>query len=279
MSEGFGTPRRTAVITGTSRGLGRLSAAEMARRGWHVVAAMRSPDRDGQSLLDEVAGLSGEVELLTLDLVDPASIAKAAVELSGYQVDALVHIAGLAPAAAFEDTPREERMSTFQTNLLGPMHLTELLLPAMRERREGRIVAVASLAARIGMPLSSVYGASKAALEKWIESLAVEIHQFGLSAHVLEAGMFDTDMITASDVPDAVGPYGPMYANFSQRRAGVVAKARPAPRFATALADLLEKKAPPVFQTVGLDAAAALYAQRLIPSRVISSVLKRVVTP
>ncbi|WP_170874458.1 SDR family NAD(P)-dependent oxidoreductase [Mycobacterium sp. IS-1264] len=278
MSSGTNSRRRTAVITGASRGLGRLSAAELALRGWQVVAAMRSPERDGASLVQEV-GRAGEIELLKLDLVDSASIEAAARQLADRPVDALVHIAGLAPAAAFEDTSREERVSTFQTNLLGPMHLTALLLPGMRERGIGRIVAVASLAARVGMPLSSVYGASKAALEKWIESLAVEIHQFGLSAHVLEAGMFDTEMILNNDVPEAVGPYGPMYANFSERRASVVARARPAAKFATALADTLEKQSPPVLELVGVDAVAVYYLQRLIPRKVITTVMKRAVAP
>ncbi|MGV0045151.1 SDR family NAD(P)-dependent oxidoreductase [Mycobacterium colombiense] len=270
--------RRTAVITGASRGLGRASAAELARRGWQVIAAMRSPERDGASLVEEIAQ-PGHVELLKLDLVDTASIESAARQLADRPLDALIHVAGLAPAAAFEDITQEERISTFHTNLLGPMHLTALLLPGMRERRTGRIVAVASLAARLGLPLSSVYGASKAALVKWIESLALEIHQFGLSAHVLEAGMFDTEMIVNNGVPEAVGPYGPMYADFSRRRASVVARAGPAAKFATVLADTLDKQSPPVLKLVGVDAVAVYYLQRLIPGEVISKVMKRVVTP
>ena len=159
------------------------------------------------------------------------------------------------------------------------MHLTELLLPGMRERRRGRIVAVGSFSGRLALPLSSVYGASKAGLEKWIESLAVEIHQFGLSAHVLETGMFDTDMIQGNDVPEAVGPYGPMYANFSARRDGVVAKAKPGSQFAKVLADTLEKKSPPVLKHVGADAVAFYHVQRIVPMRMISYAMKRFVTP
>ncbi|MDG4668174.1 SDR family NAD(P)-dependent oxidoreductase [Mycobacterium sp. 236(2023)] len=270
---------RTALVTGASRGLGRASVVELIGRGWHVLGAMRSPDRDGPDLVGQVSGLRGDLELVRLDLDSDASIRAVGGLCTERVPDALIHIAGLAPSAAFEDIPHEERVSTLQTNLLGPMLLTELLLPAMRARGTGRIVAVASLAARIGLPLASVYGASKAGLERWIEGLATEIHQFGLSAHVIESGMFATDMMANSDVPAPEGPYGPMYAKFSKRRAGVVAKAKPAEQFARALADFVERPKAPVLKPVGTDAIGAYYAQRLIPAGVISTALKHVVKP
>ena len=96
-------------------------------------------------------------------------------------LDALVHNAGVGAFRTFEDTPQEAWRETFQVNLFGPMRLTAGLLPAIRARGFGRIVAVASYTARLGIPFTSIYGASKAGLERWIETLAVELYPFGLS--------------------------------------------------------------------------------------------------
>src|SRR5271165_1230920 len=125
---------RVVLLTGASRGLGRASTVELCRRGWHVIAAVRSYESGFVPLEAAVSGYSGELEPLVLDLLDESSIDDAAAKLAGVSLDAVVHNAGLGAFGTFEDTPCEEWHKIFQVNLLGPMRLTAQLLPSMRAR-------------------------------------------------------------------------------------------------------------------------------------------------
>ena len=267
---------RRVLLTGSSGGLGRASTIELCRRGWHVIAAVRSLEEEYAPLEDAVRGCIGGVEPLLLDLVDETSIDAAGHELSRVPLDAIVHNAGLGAFGSFEDTPCEAWKAIFQVNLLGPMRITALLLPSMRARGSGRIVAVSSYTARIGIPFASVYGASKAGLERWIETLAVELHSFGLSAHVLEVGMFATDMVTEpKPTPDPATPYRRVYDRLEPHRERIIARfAKPPEAFATVLADTLEAKSPPIMRPVGTDAYALCAAQRFLPSRMMPALMR-----
>ena len=187
------------LLTGASGGLGKASVTELCRRGWNVIAATRSQAEF--DALERSAGRSVQLEPVILDLLDEDSIQAAARHLADAPLDAIVHNAGLGAFGTFEDTPSAEWRAIFQVNVLGPMALTASLLPAMRARGSGRIVGVASYTARLGIPFASVYGASKAGLERWLETLAVELGSFGISAHILEVGMFATPMVTGRSPP------------------------------------------------------------------------------
>ena len=259
---------RTVLLTGASGGLGTASTIELTRRGWKVIAAVRSIDDEFAPLRDATAGHPGDVQPLLLDLLEDASIVAAAQQLAAVPLDAVVHNAGVGAFATFEDTPIEAWQTIFQVNLLGPMRLTALLLPSMRARGSGRIVAVSSYTARLGIPFASVYGASKAGLERWIETLAVELKSFGISAHALETGMFDTPMVNGPKPPqDPHSPYRHVYDRLEPYRGRMISTAKPPKQFATVLADTLEAKNPLILRPFGTDAHALYAAQRLLPSR------------
>jgi NAD(P)-dependent dehydrogenase (short-subunit alcohol dehydrogenase family) len=269
---------RVVVLTGASGGLGRASTVELCRRGWHVIAAVRSLETEFVPLLEAVSDCCGAVEPLLLDLLDESSIDDAGAKLADVPLDAVVHNAGVGAFGAFEDTPFTQWQAIFQVNLLGPMRLTARLLPSMRARGSGRIVAVSSYTARIGIPFASVYGASKAGLERWIETLGVELHSFGLSAHALEVGMFATDIVTESKPPQNPDtPYRRIYDRLEPHRERITtSSAKPPEAFARALADTLEAKNPPILRPVGGDAYALYLAQRLLPSRLMPALLRLV---
>ena len=208
-------------------------------------------------------------------LFDDASIAAAAAQLAAVPLDAVVHNAGVGAFATFEDTPVDAWQAIFQVNLLGPMRLTALLLPSMRARGFGRIVAVSSYTARPGIPFASVYGASKAGLERWIEALAVELRSFGISAHALETGMFDTPMVKGPKPPqDPDSPYRRVYDRLEPHRERMISTAKSPDQFATVLADTLEAKNPPILRLVGADARALYTVQRLLPSRLMPALFR-----
>ena len=130
---------RTALVTGASSGIGRATAVALAARGYRVLGTSRRPDE--LTAAQRVAG----VEFLPLDLTSDASIEALADRLAG--VDILVNNAGESQSGPFEELPADALRRIFQINVLGPVRLTQLALPGMRERRYGRVVMVGSMLA------------------------------------------------------------------------------------------------------------------------------------
>ena len=272
---------RSVVVTGASRGLGLASAAHLYSKGWRVVGAMRSPDLGLERLRAATGAAPDDPRLVgvRLDLDDPTSIlaaAKATLAAVGAP-DVLVHNAGIAAVGSVEDMPFSVCENVFRTNLLGPMRLTQALLPAMRGAGRGRIVVVSSQGGARGMPAIAAYSASKGALERWAESLAEEIAPFGLGVTVLVSGTFDTDIITEQtpDHGDYAGPYAGHYAGIRRTGGFLVQKlASPPERFARALARALDERAPFARHAVGLDAHLLLLGTRFLPGRLLHHLIR-----
>jgi NAD(P)-dependent dehydrogenase (short-subunit alcohol dehydrogenase family) len=265
--------RRSVVITGASRGLGLASAARLHARGWHVVAAMRSPDIGLERLRSATGAAPGDPRLtaVTLDLSDANSIvgaAKSIIEAVGAP-DVVVHNAAFVAVGFVEEMPSHVVEQIFTTNVIGPIRLTRELLPVMRRAGRGRIVVVSSVGAIRGMPAISIYSASKGAIERWAEALAHEIAPFGLGVTVLSTGTFRTDVYDENytmHYADRQGPYAPHHAGLDRAGERVIRSAKPPERFAAALEKALENDAPFARHAVGADARMMLVASRLLPA-------------
>lgn len=270
---------RTIVITGASRGLGLASATHLYALGWHVVAAMRSVDEGLRRLREETGASAGDPRLtgVTLDLVDPASIGRAAkaIEHAVGAPDMLVHNAGIAAAGSFEDTPASAWEQIFATNVFGPIALTRALLPRMRAAGRGRILVVSSQGAVRGMPAISAYAASKGALERWAEALAGEIAPFGLGVSIIVAGTFKTDiLVQTADYRNHQGPYAAHYVGIDKTGDLVVRAASPPERFARVLAKAVSDRAPFARHTAGIDATMLVLMNRLLPGWLLHHVIR-----
>jgi len=169
----------TVLITGCSSGFGLETARYFADRGWDVIATMRSP-REG------ALPRSGKVRIIALDVTDPVSIAKA-IEEAG-PIDVLVNNAGIGFLNAVEGTPMDTARDIFETNTLGTIAMTQAVLPQFRERRAGVIVNVSSSVTLKSLPLLSVYAASKAAVNAFTDSVALELEPFGIRVRVVLPG-------------------------------------------------------------------------------------------
>jgi NAD(P)-dependent dehydrogenase (short-subunit alcohol dehydrogenase family) len=263
---------RSVVITGASRGLGFASAKHLYAQGWRVLAAMRTPDK-GVALLREATGARDDDDRLigiTLDLGDRQSVVAAAkvIEEAVGAPDALIHNAGISAAGMVEESPVELWESMFQTHVLGPVLLTQALLPAMRAAGRGRIVVVSSQAGVRGMPAIAAYSASKGALERWAESMAGEVAPFGLGVTVLVTGTFATDIITdagTTDNRDFGGPYAPLHNTINRRGRLAMRLANPPDKFARTLAKALDDRGPFTRHPVGPDARMLLLSDRFLP--------------
>lgn len=264
---------RTVVITGASRGLGFASAVRLYREGWRVVAAMRSPEA-ALALLRQATGATPEDDRLIgveLELTDAASIAAAAksIEAAVGAPYALVHNAGISAAGMVEETDMALWQRMFDTSVLGPVALTQALLPSMRAAGRGRIVLVSSAAGVRGQPATAPYSAAKGALERWGEAMACEVAPFGLGVTVLVSGTYDTDIITDAgtiDDRDFSGPYARLHTTMDTRGRFAMKLARPPERFTDGLVKALDDRVPFRRRGVGPDASMLLALSRILPA-------------
>ncbi|MGO9351232.1 MAG: SDR family oxidoreductase [Mycobacterium sp.] len=264
---------RSVVITGASRGLGFASAVRLYREGWRVVAAMRTPD-SGIPLLRQATGAGEDDDRLIgvqLDLTDAASVSAAAkaIEEAVGAPYAVVHNAGISAAGMVEEADIALWQRMFATSVLGPVALTQALLPPMRAAGEGRIVLVSSAAGVRGQPATAPYSAAKGALERWGESMACEIAPFGLGVTVLVAGTYDTEIITDAGTTNNrnfEGPYARLHNTMNSRGRFAMKLARRPERFTDGLVKALDDRVPFRRRGVGPDASMLLAFNRILPA-------------
>lgn len=170
---------QTILITGCSSGFGLEIARYFLDRDWRVIATMRTPRED-------VLPHSERLRVLALDVTDPESI-RQAVEAAG-PIDVLVNNAGIGAAAPGELAPMASIREVFETNTFGTMAMTQAVLPQFRERRAGVVVNVTSSVTLKAMPMIAVYSASKAAVNAFTESLALELEPLGIRACLVLPG-------------------------------------------------------------------------------------------
>jgi len=178
----------SVLVTGASSGIGAATASLLLDRGWRVFAAARR--------LEPMAALEAQgAELFQLDLSNNQSRSALATELQSRvgALDALVNNAGFGEVGPLETMELERARAIFEVNVFGLMGLTQLLVPAMRQRGCGRIVNVSSIAGRWVTPGSGWYGASKFALEALSDALRLELKSFGLQVVIVEPGLIATN--------------------------------------------------------------------------------------
>ncbi|MFM0056927.1 SDR family oxidoreductase [Paraburkholderia phytofirmans] len=170
---------KTVLITGCSSGFGLDTARYFLDRDWRVIATMRTPRED-------VLPRSERLHVLALDVTDPASI-RHAVEAAG-PLDVLVNNAGVGVLNALEGTSMDVAREVFETNTLGTIAMTQAVLPQFRERRGGVVVNVTSSVTLRPLHLLSVYTASKAAINAFSESVALELEPFNVRVRLVLPG-------------------------------------------------------------------------------------------
>ena len=200
---------KTILITGCSSGFGLDIARHFLAQDWTVIATMRTPQ----------AGLlpaSDRLRILPLDVTDAASIS-AAIAAAG-PIDVLVNNAGIGWLNALEGTPLEVVRDVFETNTFGTMAMIQAMLPQFRERREGMIVNVTSSVTYAPLPLLSVYTASKAAVNAFTDSLALELAPYNIELRLVLPGAAPGTSFgkTAMGRIQGHGGFPPAYADYAQ---------------------------------------------------------------
>jgi len=264
-------PEKIAVITGTSSGIGLLSAIELARSGFRVVASMRDLGRrDYLDKAAQAAGVAPRLDVRRLDVTEfdslPAFV-EAVVRDYG-RIDALLNNAGFAMAGFAEDLKLEEIRRQFETNFFGNVAMTQAVLPTMRRQRSGHILMISSIAGLHGSVAISSYSASKFALEGWTESLRMEVRSLGIRVVLIEPGSFATDIWTRNTVigQKILEGTSPNRARGERMRDAVRKLHKRDPiEVARLIAKVAADPDPRLRYLVGPDARAQLWLKRVLP--------------
>lgn len=197
-----------ALVTGTSSGIGLATAVALARAGHTVVATMRNLD-GGAEIRSIAAAEKLPIHPIALDVDDDISVregfAKAVAEHG--PIDVLVNNAGIPGGGVVEETTIDRFRQVMETNFFGALRCAKAVIPGMRERRQGTIVNVTSVAGRVALASHSSYAASKWALEAVSESLAQELRLFGVRVVIVEPGVIATPISTRTPAPTAESLY------------------------------------------------------------------------
>jgi NAD(P)-dependent dehydrogenase (short-subunit alcohol dehydrogenase family) len=179
------------IVTGGTAGIGRAAAMLLVNKGHTVVAC----GRDAQALA-ELSSSHDRLHGVAMDVTDPDSVSTAAVAATqifgGTPPDVLVNNAGFALVGPLETIDDAEWERQYQTNVLGLVRVTRAFLPAMRDRRKGRIVNVSSVAGRVTLPFFAPYNSTKHAVESISDSLRTELYPHGIDVVTIEPGAVKT---------------------------------------------------------------------------------------
>jgi NAD(P)-dependent dehydrogenase (short-subunit alcohol dehydrogenase family) len=177
--------RKVALVTGASSGIGFATASLLAERGYRTFGTSREPQLK--------KGPKG-VEMLKLDITLDDSVRWAVSDLVNRagQVDILVNNAGFGLFGAVEETSMSEARAQIETNFWGAVRMTAQVLPAMRERRSGRVINISSVLGFMAVPFHAFYVAAKHALEGYSEALSLEVRPFGVRVVLIEPSYIRT---------------------------------------------------------------------------------------
>lgn len=259
---------RTAVVTGASSGIGRATAQALTAARYRVIGT----SRDSRSVADPVPG----VEYRDLDLASPDSIRAFAQGLSDTEVDVLVNNAGESQCGPLEELPADALERLFRLNVLGHIELTQLLLPAMRARRQGRVVFVGSMLASFPLAFRSSYVATKAALKGFATAARLELAPFDVHLTTVEPGSIATGLSDRrTKYIDDDSPYQEAFTTTVAALDEKEAQGISADRVAQTILRSATARRPEPLYAVGSRAPLVFTARRLLPRRVIESVMAR----
>lgn len=200
------TRTQTILITGASRGIGRLTSLALAANGHKVYAGMRDISGRNEDVASDMRAKAQAQGLnlmpLELDVTDEQACQTAIDEIEANgPLDVLINNAGVMPVGLTEAFTMEQAEDVFDVNVYGIMRLTRAALPGMRARKSGLVINLSSSAGRFGMPYFGIYCASKWAVEAYSEALHHELETFGIDCVLVEPSGHGTDLVVTAPAP------------------------------------------------------------------------------
>jgi short-subunit dehydrogenase len=260
------TPR--VVISGLADGMGRQTALLLAAKG--VSIAGFDVDRDGlESLAVELDKHGVEHNLAPLDITDRAGVRafRDAVLAKWGHVDTVMSNVGIPFFGPFEEVDLDAALRAFEINVIGAAALFQAFIPHMRERRRGKLVAVASLVGRIPFPFESIYSSTKFAVEGMVQSLRFEVEPFGIQVALIEPAQVATGFAQKSlKLPEPSSPYYERAMRFIERDNELVRNATSPRAAAERIAAVVLAEKPKLFNQVDTMSSIFFFLNQYLPT-------------
>ena len=269
------------IVTGASAGIGEAAARRLTDESATVVISARRSDRL-EAVRQQIEASGGRALAVVGDITsaeDRERLVQETMREFG-RIDGLVNNAGYGQRGPIELVPVEAMRQNFETNLFSLIALTQLVIPIMRRQGSGRIINISSVAGRIARPMSSVYDATKHALEAISDGLRGELAQFGIKVVIIEPGMIGTEFGSVADanVREMIDNSGP-YKEAFERSFAAIQRMRRMSGKPQDIADV-------IFRAFSVDnpksryaapghARVAIAAKRMLPARLFEYVLSR----
>ena len=243
---------KTIFITGASSGIGKATAQFFQSKGWNVIATMRNPEKE-----TELTQLEN-ITILPLDVTNVEQI-KSTVEkaISLSNIDVVLNNAGHGLFGPVEAVGNEQILQQVNTNFLGPLYVIQAFIPYFREKKNGLFINTTSMAGLTGFPLSSIYNATKWALEGLSECLSIELSIFNIGVKTVSPDATKTALFSSADVVSH-----PLYDAVIQKMLGGIAASTPPEEIAEVIYGAATDGKDQLRYPAG-GAAKQIYARRL----------------
>ena len=273
------------VVTGTSTGIGAATARELGKRGFHVLAGVRT-DIDADKIRDT------NVEPITLDITNEIHISALIERITSDKkqrpIRALINNAAIEINAPVEVLPISEWRRQFEVNLIGQVAMIQALLPSLF-KSQGLVINISSIGGKGAMGGYGPYAATKFALEAVSDSLRREVEQFGVKVVVVEPGAVTSEMskrvrsnaqrITNEMTREQRSRYSKLMNAMVSQAESYIDKAVSAEKAGQIIADILNHKRPRTRYTIGSDAAMLSVLIKYLPDRLLDKLIARSMKP
>jgi NAD(P)-dependent dehydrogenase (short-subunit alcohol dehydrogenase family) len=263
-------PKPVALVTGATSGIGEATAYRLHDRGYTVFAAGRNPEA-----LDTLR--SKGLQARSLDVTDEAAAARLVAEIQTEHggVDVVINSAGYPLPSPLEQVPRDDLRDLFETNVVATLHLSQLVLPGMRDRGSGRIIIIGSTGGRFTSPGAGAYHIVKYGVEALSLALGAEVAAFGVRVVLIDPTGVRTKFVDSQlEAAPQSYPHDDPYGEFKRRYAattrgltqtpGLMIDADTVARVAVRTAEM---KNPKPRYVVGASGKASVLARQLLTDR------------
>ncbi|MGC3977987.1 MAG: oxidoreductase [Paludibacteraceae bacterium] len=266
---------KVVLITGASSGIGKEAARLLFQKGLKVFGAARNLDK-----MKELTALG--IEILPLDITDEKSIENCIKHIidKEHRIDILINNAGYGSFGAVEVVSIEEAKRQFEVNLFGLGRMLQKVLPVMRAQNSGRIINISSMGAYFSEPNGGWYHATKAALERYSDSLRMEVKRFGIDVVLIQPGMINTEWQSIAMEHLIKTSAGTVYETSAKKQAismtNTYKMASKPIVVAKTIAKAATKKRPCARYKTGGYAKLIIFITRLVPTRLFDYIISKV---
>ena len=268
---------QVVVITGLAQGMGREVALRLAAAG-DAVAGFDVDAQGVESLRAELKAKGHDPLLATLDVCDrPGILAFRDQVLAKYgRVDTVLSNVGIGFFGPFEEVDLEKANRCLEINVIGPAAIFQALVPAMRQRGAGKLVAVSSLVGQIPFPFESIYSASKFALEGMVLSLRYELEPYGIAVALIQPAQVSTQFAAKiHTLPPQGSPYRERVRRFIARDEELIKGAIDPGTAAERILAVVRASKPSLHNPIDSQSRLFLALNRFLPRRVRDEILLR----